>query len=117
MCYYASKEYPWVIYWIQFNGSKLADFLLQRGFHESSVWQIKNFALLERFYLELLEKLECKNVVRPEVHSALAYSVLVVFTTNAIPFSSRGASQNFNLILDLFPLMQQHATLPYILEE
>ena len=56
---------PWDIYWMQFNGSKLTDFLMERGFHESSIWFMKNIDPLEQSFLDLLEEIETNNFSRP----------------------------------------------------
>ncbi len=65
MRYYTSKDDSWEIYWMQFNGSRLAEFLLKRGFHESSVWFMKDMGVLEQSYLDLLNEIELNNFERP----------------------------------------------------
>lgn len=117
MRYYTSVEDPWDIYWMQFNGSKLNDFLLERGYHEPSCWFMNDITLLERCFNDLLEEIERNDFARPAQISALTYAVLIEFTCNAIPFSNKRGSQNVDRIIKLLPLMQKTAHLPYILEE
>ncbi len=117
MRYYTSEDDRWEVYWMQFNGSKLADFLLERGFHESSIWFIKDFELLEQSYLDLLEEIEHYNFLRPSKISALTYAVAIEFMCNAIPFSSKRGAHNIDRIIHLLPIMQSNAHLPFILED
>ncbi|THF77778.1 AraC family transcriptional regulator [Cohnella fermenti] len=117
MRYYTSDDDSWDIHWMQFNGSGLADFLLQRGFHGSSLWYMKDNAMLEQAFLELLDELEQHSFMRPARISALAYGVLVEFVSGAIPFSTKRGMQNVDRIIHLLPFMQKNAHLPFILEE
>lgn len=117
MRYYTSKDDSWEIYWMQFNGSRLAEFLLERGFHESSVWFMTDMGVLEQSYLDLLNEIELNNFDRPATISALTYSVLIQFMFNATPFSNKRASQNIDRIVQLLPAMQKNAHLPYNLKE
>ncbi|XEC97565.1 AraC family transcriptional regulator [Paenibacillus tarimensis] len=117
MRYYTSEDDRWIIYWIQFNGSALANFMLERGFHESSLWYIKEKGPLEQAWLELLDEIEANNFLRPAKISALTYAVLVEFMCNAIPFSNKRGTDNIDRIIGLLPMMQENAHLPFILEE
>jgi AraC-like DNA-binding protein len=117
MRYYTSEDDPWDIYWMQFNGSKLKDFLLERGFHESAIWFIKEIEPLEQSFLELLEEIERNNFSRPTRLSSLTYSVLAEFTSNAIPFSNRRGKEKIDRIIGLLPTMQKNSHLPFVMEE
>jgi AraC-like DNA-binding protein len=46
MRYYTSEDDRWDIFWMQFNGSKLMDHLLERGFHDSAIWFHRIIGLL-----------------------------------------------------------------------
>lgn len=116
MRYHTSDDDSWEIYWLQFNGIKLADFLLERGFHESSIWNMKENVLLERSFLDLIEEVEQYNISRPAKLSALTYSVLIEFISNAIPFANRKGKGNIESIIRLLPRMQKDSHLPYELE-
>lgn len=117
MRYYTSEDDRWDIFWMQFNGSKLADFLLERGFHESSVWFMKEFGPSEQSFLDLLDEIERNNISRPTKISTLSYSVLIEFTSNAIPFSSRKGKEKIDRIIQLLPDMQQNSQLPFVMED
>jgi YesN/AraC family two-component response regulator len=92
-------------------------FLLERGFHESSIWFMKEIGLLEQSYLDLLDEIEENNFIRPSKISALTYSVVVEFMYNAIPFSNKKGTHNVDRIIQLLPRMQINAHLPFLLEE
>lgn len=117
MRYYTSEDDRWEIYWMQFNGISLANFLLERGLHESSIWFMKDIGLLEQSFLDLLDEIKENNFLRPSKISALTYAVLIEFMCNAIPFSNKRGAHNVDRIIHLLPLMQKNAHLPYILEE
>lgn len=117
MRYYTSEDDHWDIYWMQFNGSKLTDFLLERGFHDSAIWFIKDIEPLEQSFLELLEEIERNNFSRPTKLSSLTYSVLAEFTSNAIPFSNRKGKDKIDRIIGLLPIMQKNSHLPFVMEE
>ncbi len=76
MRYYRSEDDRWEIYWMQFNGNALANFMLERGFHETSLWYMKENGPLEQAWLELLDEVEVNNFLRPSKISALTYAVL-----------------------------------------
>ncbi|WP_233531935.1 AraC family transcriptional regulator [Paenibacillus alkalitolerans] len=117
MRYYTSEDDRWEIYWVQFNGSALASFMLERGFHESSLWYMKENGPLEQAWLELLDEIQANNFLRPAKISALTYAVIVEFMCNAIPFSNKRGTHNVDRIIQLLPMMQKNAHLPFILEE
>ncbi|MFD1676566.1 AraC family transcriptional regulator [Alicyclobacillus fodiniaquatilis] len=121
MRYYTSEDDRWVIYWLQFNGKRLGDFLLESGFHESSVWFMKDTDVLEQTYQDLLAEIEQNNFARLSKVSALTYSILIEFMCNAIPFSGKGGAKrgakNVDQIINLIPIMEKNAHLPYVLEE
>ncbi|MBW5445166.1 helix-turn-helix domain-containing protein [Cohnella sp. CFH 77786] len=116
MSYHMSNDESWDIYWMQFNGNKLTDFLLERGFHESSLWFMNESELLERSFLDLIEEVEQFNISRPTKLSALTYAVLIEFISNAIPFANRKGKGNIEKVIQLLPLMRKDAHLPYDLE-
>ncbi|ASA23480.1 helix-turn-helix transcriptional regulator [Paenibacillus donghaensis] len=117
MRYYTSENEPWEIYWMQFNGSGLSDFLLERGFHESSLWYMKDLKMLEQAYIELLDEMELHNFLRPPKISALTYAVLIEFVSNAIAFTNKRGTQNVDKIIEILPIMQKAAHSPFELEE
>ncbi|MBB6732821.1 helix-turn-helix transcriptional regulator [Cohnella zeiphila] len=117
MRYYSSKDDPWVIYWLQFNGSQLANFLLESGFFESTIWYMNDLEPLERAFVDLMDEIEHNNIARLAYISTLTYSILTHFTSNAIPLSSRRGKAKIDRIFELLPDMQQNAHLPFTMEE
>lgn len=117
MHYYTSEEDRWDIYWMQFNGSKLADFLLERGFHESAIWSIKDIKPLELSFLELMDEIGANGFSRPTKLSSLTYYVLAEFMSNAISFSIRRRKEKSDRIIQLLPIMQKNSHLPFVMEE
>lgn len=117
MRYYSSEDDPWVIYWMQFNGSNLSDFLLERGFHETSIWYMNELKGLEQAFSELLDEMEAHNFLQPAKLSALTYAVLIEFISKAIPFSSKRGTQNVDKIIQILPTMQKSAHFPFELNE
>ncbi|GMK43613.1 AraC family transcriptional regulator [Paenibacillus glycanilyticus] len=117
MRYYTSKDEPWVIYWLQFSGSQLADFLLQSGFYESTIWSINDIESLEQAFVGLMDEIETNNISRLANISTLTYSILTQFTSNATPFSSHRGKAKIDRIFELLPEMQQNAHLPFTMEE
>jgi AraC-like DNA-binding protein len=117
MRYYMSDDESWDVYWMQFNGSKLTDFLLERGFHESSIWFMKDNELLEQSFLALIEEVEEHNISRPAKLSALTYAVLIEFISNAIPFANRKGKGNIDRIIQLLPKMQSESHQPFEMEK
>jgi AraC-like DNA-binding protein len=117
MHYYTSEEDRWDIYWLQFNGCKLADFLLDRGFHESSIWFMRDPVLLEHSYLDLMEEAERYNFSRPAKLSTLTYAILAELTSNATPFANKRGKDKIDRIIGLLPHMQKNSHLPFVMEE
>ncbi|WP_373232370.1 AraC family transcriptional regulator [Cohnella sp.] len=117
MRYYTSEDDRWEIFWMQFNGNALANFMLERGFHETSLWYMNENGPLEKAWLELLDEVEVNNFLRPAKISALTYAVIVEFMCNAIPFSNKRGTHNVDRIIHLLPIMQEDAHLPFILDE
>ncbi|NMO94957.1 AraC family transcriptional regulator [Paenibacillus lemnae] len=117
MRYYTSEDDPWVVYWMQFNGSKLADFLLEKGFYETSIWFLNDADLLEQSFLDLMDEIERYDISRPSKMSALSYTILTEFTTRAIPFASRKGKAKIEMIIELLPNMQKNAHLPFVMKD
>lgn len=117
MRYYTDSEDPWDIYWMQFNGYKLSEFLLERGFHESSLWTVQPDSMLEDSFLALIDEIQCHTFKRPSRISALTYAVLVEFASHALTYSNKRGWHHLDVITRILPLMQKNARLPYNLEE
>ena len=90
---------------------------MERGFHESSIWFIKDTEPLEQSFLDLMEEIGKNNFLRPIKLSSLTYSVLAEFTSNAISFPIRRGRENIDHIIKLLPTMQKNSHLPFVMEE
>jgi len=117
MRYYTDSEDRWDIYWLQFNGYKLTEFLLERGFYDSSLSTVQSDSMLEESFLDLMKEVECHTFKRPSKISALTFAVLVEFISHAHPYSNKSGWQHFDRITRLLPLLQKNAHHPYNLEE
>lgn len=117
MRYYTSEDDRWEISWVQFYGTGLDSYLLERGFHESSIWHMKEIEPLEQAFMNLIEEVERDNFIRPAKLSALTFTVLIEFIYNSVPFSIKRNNRNVDLIIQLLPIMQKNSHKPFILEE
>lgn len=115
--YYSSKDDPWDIRWVHFYGSGLQDYMIERGFHKSQLWTIRQPTAWEQVHEDLLVEAEKSRMLHPTKLSALMYAILAVFIEQAVPISGSKASTSGNRILKLLPLMQQEAAEPFILEQ
>lgn len=114
--YYSSTDDPWDIRWFHFYGNGLQDYMIERGFHKSQLWMVRNTAAFEQAHEELLTEAEARRMLHPTRLSALTYAILAVFVDQAVPLSGSKASSSSNRILELLPLMQQEAAQPFNLE-
>ncbi|WP_152394464.1 AraC family transcriptional regulator [Paenibacillus guangzhouensis] len=116
MRYYTSEDDRWKTYWIQFYGHRVRDFLFEKGFVKSSIWSLKQYALLLTAFEELLKEIESNNFMRPSRISSLTFATLNEFICNALPYANLKHNHNYDQITNILPLMQQEAHLPFILE-
>jgi AraC-like DNA-binding protein len=114
--YYSSQEEPWEVRWVHFYGSKLKEFLIDRGFHRH-LWTLKRWGELEEAYEGLLKEAEEHNIVRGTKLSALTYTILVEFMNYALPLTANRGTEAADRILRLLPIMQQRACQPFTLED
>ncbi|WP_424766876.1 AraC family transcriptional regulator [Paenibacillus sp. sgz302251] len=114
--YYSSKDDPWDIRWVHFYGNGLQDYMIERGFHKSQLWTIRNRSAWEQAHEVLLAEAETHRMLHPTRLSALTYAILAVFVEQAVPISGSRAHSSANRILELLPRMQQKAAEPFNLE-
>lgn len=114
--YYSSKDDPWDVRWVHFYGHGLKDYMIERGFHKSQLWTIRNRSAWEMAHEELLAEAETHRMLHPARLSALTYAILSVFVDQAIPLSGSKSVSTASRIAELLPLMQQEAAQPFILE-
>lgn len=114
--YYSSKDDPWDIRWVHFYGSGLQDYMIERGFHKSQLWTVRQPAAWEQVHEELLVEAETFRMLHPTKLAALTFAILAVFVEQAVPISGSKASSSGNRILELLPFMQQEAAQPFVLE-
>jgi AraC-like DNA-binding protein len=114
--YYTSQDEPWHIRWVHFYGTAVKEFLIERGFHRSPLWTIRQGKGLEQAFEELLSHVEKEEFYHLAKMSTLTYAVLAEFVSQAVPFSALKLSESTDRIVQLLPLMQQEACLPFDLE-
>jgi AraC-like DNA-binding protein len=110
--YYSSTDDPWDIRWVHFSGDKLSEFLIEHGFHRSSLWTFHQLKPLEDTYKELYEASRDPTILQETKLSALTYAFLVEFMGHAVAYSP-GKSPVTNRIPELLPLMQEQAPQPF----
>ncbi|ACX64588.1 AraC family transcriptional regulator [Paenibacillus sp. FSL H8-0457] len=115
--YYSSEDDPWDVRWFHFYGSGLQNYFIERGFHKSQLWSIRQPAVFEEAHEALLNEAETHRMLKPAQLSTLTYSLLAVFVEQASSLSDNKSNNSANRIHELLPIMQQEAAQPFILEE
>ncbi|PAK51758.1 AraC family transcriptional regulator [Paenibacillus sp. 7541] len=115
--YYSSEDEPWDVRWFHFYGSGLRHYLIERGFHKSQLWTIRQRAAFEQAHEELLHEAEQHRMLNPRRLSILTYALLTEFVEQASPLSGPKSGTSEHRILEILPMMQQEAVQPFILEE
>lgn len=115
--YYSSEDDPWDVRWFHFYGSGLQNYFIERGFHKSQLWSIRQPSAFEEAHEALLTEAETHRMLKPAQLSTLTYSLLAVFVEQASALSDNKSNSSANRILELLPIMQQEAAQPFILEE
>ncbi|NHN30673.1 helix-turn-helix domain-containing protein [Paenibacillus agricola] len=114
--YYSSKDDPWEVRWVHFYGSKVGDYLLERGLHQSNLWTTRQLKPLEQALCELLLEVEESTLAHLTKLSTLTYAVIAEFVNQAIPLSTQKQAATSELILQLLPRIQQEACKPFELD-
>jgi AraC-like DNA-binding protein len=114
--YYSSQDDPWEVRWMHFYGSKMKDYLLDRGLHRSHLWTVRQWKPLVQAYHELLLEAEENTLYQLARLSTLTYSVIAEFVNQAEPLSANKNEETSSRILQLLPLIQQEASKPFELE-
>lgn len=114
--YYSSEEDPWHVKWVHFYGDKLKEFMIEHGFHRSTLWSMNHIKPLEEAQLALYEEAMRHKLLHETKLSALTYAFLVEFMGQAAPFSEVKATASADRIPELLPHMQEKAREPFDLE-
>ncbi|MNK29568.1 HTH-type transcriptional regulator YesS [compost metagenome] len=115
--YYTDAEDPWDVRWVHFYGNKLQEYFIDRDFHKNHVWTLRQPSSFEHVHMALLEEAETHKLLYPATLSTLTYAVIAEFFSQAVPQTANKSSDAAERILELLPLMQQHACEPFILDE
>lgn len=115
--YYSSEDDPWDIHWVHFYGKNIKQFLIQNGFHRSSLWTIKRSDSLIQAHQQLMEEARQYNILRLPHLSMLTYGVIVQFMSEAIPLTAHKGFDSEEKVANLLPLMQEKASQPFLLED
>jgi AraC-like DNA-binding protein len=114
--YYSSQDDPWEVRWVHFYGSKLGDYLLERGLHQSNLWTTRQLKPLEQALQDLLLEAEESTLANLTKLSVLTYAVIAEFVNQAVPLSTQKQAATSELILQLLPRIQQEACKPFELD-
>lgn len=115
--YYSSTDDPWNIRWVHFYGIQLNEFLIEKDFHRTLLWTIRQWKSLEKLHHNLLEETEQYNLLHSAKLSTLTYAILAEFIEHAEPKTVHKKSKTDDLVRELLPDMQQRANEPFTLEE
>ncbi|TBL80314.1 helix-turn-helix transcriptional regulator [Paenibacillus thalictri] len=115
--YFSCTEDPWDVRWLHFYGSKINEYLIERGFHKSQLWTLRQGAAFEQAHLALLDKASAHKLLHKAALSVLTYAVLAEFISQAVPLTAARSSDATERVLGLLPLIQSEACKPFILEE
>ena len=111
--YYSSEDEPWDVRWVHFYGDKLQEFMMEHGFHRSTLWSFHQLdpvaAAHEALYGEALRH----NILHETKLSALTYAFLVEFMGQAAPFEGARSAVRTDRITGLLPRMQEKAREPF----
>ncbi|GIP34794.1 helix-turn-helix domain-containing protein [Paenibacillus sp. J2TS4] len=115
--YGSSEEDPWNIRWVHFYGNKLNEFMMDTGFHRSTLWSLKQLGLLEEAHQQLMEEAERHVLLHDTRLSTLTYALLTEFMMQAVPFMPAKANAPSTVRIDeLLPRMQEQACQPFDLD-
>lgn len=114
--YYADEEDPWEVLWVHFNGKHLKEFFVERGFHRTHVWTLKQWKYLKTSILSLLEEAERYTILHPVVLSTLTYGIITDFITQAVPLTPNKGYGLLDRIMDILPKMQELSSSPFELQ-
>jgi len=114
--YYSDKDDPWNIRWFHFYGDTLKDYLLNKGFHRSPIWTMRQWKPLEEAILSLLAEAEEHGFLRMTRLSTLTYAALTEFTAHAASPTTAKSPETETRIRALLPKMQSEAAQPFDLD-
>lgn len=114
--YYADSEDPWEVLWIHFNGRHIKELFVERGFHRTHVWTLKQWKHLHTSILSLLEEVEQYTILHPSVLSTLTYGIIAEFITQAIPLTPNKGYGLLDRVMGILPQMQELSGNPFDLQ-
>ncbi|RKP44275.1 AraC family transcriptional regulator [Cohnella endophytica] len=115
--YYSSEEEPWEVYFVHFYGTKIKEFLAEKGFYLTSLWTMKQREGLVRSFGSLIEGAEKNKLWQPAVLSTLTYAIVAEYVTQATPLAPRKDRSSADLVMSLMPELQERACEPFELKE
>ncbi|RKN86703.1 AraC family transcriptional regulator [Paenibacillus ginsengarvi] len=111
--YYTSEDDPWDVRWVHFYGDRLKEFMIEHGFHRSTIWSLGQLRQITEAHGALYEEALQHKILHETKLSALTYSFLVEFMGQAIPLSDVRSGAGGTRIPELLPLMQEKAREPF----
>lgn len=115
--YYSSQEEPWEVLWLHFSGFRVKEFLLEQGFHRTSLWTLRHWKPLAQAFHELLEEVEQHRILHTTLLSTLTYKILIEFMSQAVFLTTDKSTESTERIIRLLPRLQQVACKPFNLNE
>lgn len=115
--YYSSSDHPWSVKWVHFYGSQIRELLVEKGFHRSILWTLRNGEELEPIFIALYNEVETNKILHMSKLSILTYGILTEFMNQAVPLFSHKGIETIDRISTILPLMQEKAYEPFILTE
>lgn len=115
--YYSSQDEPWEVYFVHFYGTKIKEFLAEKGFYQTSLWTMKRKEELERSFIALIEAAEKNKLWLSAALSTLAYAIIAEYVTQATPLAPKKDNRSADLVMSLMPELQERACEPFELKE
>lgn len=115
--YYSDEDEPWDIRWVHFYGPMMRSFLIEHGFHRSSLWSVKRPDSLAELHQQLMEEVRHYSLLNLPRLSMLTYGVIAHFMNDAVPHTYNKGFNREEKVAALLPLMQKEASRPFLLEE
>ena len=112
--YYSDVDNPWEVMWLHFSGNFLQEYLIEKGFHLSTVWTLKLWDNVKDALIKLLVETENYAILHQSTLSTLTYGVISEFVTQAEPLNLHKGSM-YQKVVNLLPKMRELSSKPFVL--
>lgn len=114
--YYSSKDDPWHVLWVHFQGFRLKEFLVEHGFHRSTLWTLHQLSAVEEAHAALYDEARRHRLLHETKLSGLTYLFLTEMMAHAALATDQRPNASMDRIHELLPRMQETAAEPFDLE-